>query len=58
MTIKNLEMGLADQTARGTGILGVGFDADESAEVIYPNIMDQMVNQGLISTKAFSLYLV
>lgn len=40
--------------------MGIGFDADESLPPgvnIYPNIIDDMVAQGLINTRAYSLWL-
>lgn len=55
--IDSLQMGLANQTASGTGVLGIGFTANEAAEVAYPNLVDQMVAQNFIPTKAYSLYL-
>lgn len=55
--IESLQMGLANQTASGTGVLGIGFTANEAAEVPYPNLVDQMVAQNFILTKAYSLYL-
>ena len=55
--IETLQMGLANQTASGTGVLGIGFTANEAAETLYPNLVDQMVAQGFIPTKAYSLYL-
>ncbi|KAJ0123276.1 acid protease [Diaporthe amygdali] len=55
--IEALQMGLANETASGTGVLGIGFTANEAAEVAYPNLVDEMVEQGLIPTKAYSLYL-
>ncbi|KAH9838911.1 Aspartic peptidase, putative yapsin [Teratosphaeria destructans] len=44
------------------GIMGVGYDTDESivgenGTSPYPSIIDQMVNEGLINTRAYSLYL-
>lgn len=61
-TIKNMTMGLALQADRAFGIMGIGYDADESiAEVstdaVYPNIVSQLVNQGYINTLAYSLWL-
>lgn len=41
-----------------TGILGLGFREAEIPPGNYPNIMDVFYDQGLIGTKAFSLYLV
>lgn len=55
--IESLQMGLANQTASGTGVLGIGFTANEAAETPYPNLVDQMVEQEFIPTKAYSLYL-
>ncbi|CAK7231756.1 hypothetical protein SCUCBS95973_008023 [Sporothrix curviconia] len=56
-TVKSLQMGLATQTVRGTGIMGISYSASESTDEIYPNLIDQFQEQGLISTKAYSLYL-
>lgn len=41
----------------GIGILGIGFDLNEAAEVVYPNLIDELVKQGFISTQTYSLYL-
>jgi hypothetical protein len=64
VTIKALEMGLAYKATIGTGLVGIGYsinEASNSAEDIspftYPSILDTMVSQGLISRKAYSLYL-
>lgn len=63
VTIKNLTMAVAtDAKVVPTGIMGIGFDTDESIVVEdhskpYPNIVDLMVEQGLISTRAYSLWL-
>ena len=44
-----------------TGIMGIGFDASESLAIQggqpYPNIIDMMVTQGIIQTRAYSLWL-
>lgn len=37
--------------------MGIGYTENEAAEVMYPNIIDQLVAQKLISTRAYSLYL-
>ncbi|KAH8754159.1 aspartic peptidase domain-containing protein [Diaporthe sp. PMI_573] len=55
--IETLQMGLANRTASGIGVLGIGFTANEAAETLYPNLVDQMVAQDFIPTKAYSLYL-
>jgi hypothetical protein len=45
------------------GIMGIGYDFTEASNdgtataFIYPSIIDTMVTQGLINTKAYSLYL-
>lgn len=56
-TVKALQMGYAKRTSRGTGILGIGFNSSVSADAPYPNIIDELQNQGKIATKAYSLYL-
>lgn len=56
-TVKNLQMGLATETTIGTGILGIGFELNEAAETQYSNLVQDLVNQSLISTRAYSLYL-
>lgn len=56
-TVKDLQMGLADRTAIGTGILGIGFNLNEAAEQVYSNLVTSLVNQSLIPTTAYSLYL-
>lgn len=57
VTIKSLQIGLADTVVMGTGVLGVGFPANEAAVAAYPNIIDQLADQGLINSRAYSLYL-
>ncbi|KAK4178884.1 aspartic peptidase domain-containing protein [Triangularia setosa] len=56
-TIKSLQLAYVTKAVRNTGILGLGFSASEKAATKYPNIIDQLSNQNLISSKAFSLYL-
>ncbi|KAF3765028.1 acid protease [Cryphonectria parasitica EP155] len=56
-TVKNLQMGLADKTAVGTGVLGIGFELNEAAQAVYSNLVVSMVNQSVVSTMAYSLYL-
>lgn len=61
--ITALEMGLAHHATLITGLLGIGYDVNEASDAltkgnfVYPSIIDQMVSQGLITTKAYSLYL-
>lgn len=57
ITVSNLQMGIADKTAVGTGILGIGFELNEAAETIYSNLVSDMVNQSKINSMAYSLYL-
>ncbi|KAK7962515.1 aspartic-type endopeptidase OPSB [Apiospora aurea] len=52
------QMGLVTTVSEaGSGILGLGLRAGEAPPGDYPNIMDLFYDQGLIGTKAFSLYL-
>ena len=63
--MKSLEMGLAYNVSLFTGLLGIGYDTNEASDsandelnpFVYPSIIDSMVSQGLISAKAYSLYL-
>ena len=60
--IKDMTMGLATQASRPFGIMGIGYDADESIAAtnpnsIYPNVIAQLKAQGFISTLAYSLWL-
>ncbi len=61
-TINNMTMGLALQADRAFGIMGIGYDSDESiAEQspndVYPNVVSQLMGQGYINTLAYSLWL-
>lgn len=61
MALQNLTMAVATIARHvDTGIMGIGFDTDESlppGKKTYPNIVDEMMTQGLISTRAYSLWL-
>ncbi|CAN8100287.1 unnamed protein product [Discula destructiva] len=57
ITVSDLQMGIADKTAMGTGILGIGFELNEAADMTYSNLVSTMVNQSKINTMAYSLYL-
>ncbi|KIW00979.1 uncharacterized protein PV09_07501 [Verruconis gallopava] len=71
VTITDMTMGIAkDMTgapggddAPFTGLVGVGFDTNEAifsqsnGQIMYPTIMSQLVNEGKIATRAFSLWL-
>lgn len=56
-TIDSVQMGLADESDIEYGIMGVGFEADESAATLYPNIIEKFYTSGLIGARAYSLYL-
>lgn len=55
--IKNQQMGLALESVRGTGLMGLGFRSNEAAAVKYPTVIENMVSQKIIAMPAFSLYL-
>ena len=60
--IRDMTMGLAIQASRPFGIMGIGYDADESIastdpDEIYPNVVAQLRAQGFIRTLAYSLWL-
>ncbi|PFH56721.1 hypothetical protein XA68_16097 [Ophiocordyceps unilateralis] len=56
-TIRNQQLGLALDSTRPTGIMGLGFSANVAAPAPYPVVVDNMLSQGLINAPAFSLYL-
>lgn len=56
-TIDTVQMGLAETSDIEYGIMGVGFDADESTSTLYPNIIDKFYSSGQIGARAYSLYL-
>ncbi|CAD6446125.1 fc074e90-fa38-44f9-ac85-10aa7000ac5a [Sclerotinia trifoliorum] len=56
-TVQSLQMGLASTTDIRTGTLGLGYSINVASNTIYPNIIDELVSQKLINTRAYSLYL-
>ena len=62
MQIKSQQLGIALQTTRNLGIMGIGYSADESVSRddpngIYPNIIQSMKDQNIIAAPAYSLWL-
>ncbi|KAF3937871.1 Barrierpepsin [Dactylella cylindrospora] len=62
--VVGLTMGLAKEAKQvPTGIMGIGYRENEAiyaqtnGRVSYPNLVDLMVNQSIINTRAYSLYL-
>ena len=60
--LSNMTMGLALHADTSYGILGIGYDSDESIASydpnnVYPNFVAQLVAQGYINTLAYSLWL-
>lgn len=61
-TIQQFEMGLATSGTIGTGIMGIGYNnseanVDTGNGTIYANLPFALVDQGLIRTEAYSLWL-
>lgn len=56
-TLKNFTMALANDTDMGRGIFGIAYNVTEAGYSLYPNLVDAMVDSGLINTQAYSLYL-
>ncbi|KAK5991102.1 putative aspartic-type endopeptidase opsB [Cladobotryum mycophilum] len=55
--IKNQQLGLALESVRPTGIMGLGLTITVAAKKKYPTIVDNLVSQGIINAPVFSLYL-
>ncbi|KAF2970886.1 hypothetical protein GQX73_g2636 [Xylaria multiplex] len=56
-SIEALQVGLAENSTINSGLLGIGFNTNVAAAEPYPNIVDLFVEQDLIDTQAYSLYL-
>lgn len=56
-SVKGFQMGLAYNSSIPQGIMGIAFDTAEGGNASYPNLVDQMVNQSIIATQAYSLWL-
>ncbi|KAI9052043.1 hypothetical protein LZ554_004297 [Drepanopeziza brunnea f. sp. 'monogermtubi'] len=61
-TLSQFQMGVALDTTIGTGIMGIGYNISEANTdtgngTIYPNLPRAMVNQGMINSAAYSLWL-
>lgn len=63
-TLQNMTMGLGVDTDISYGLVGVGYATNEaivgntqSLSSVYPNLPVHMVNEGLINTVAYSLWL-
>ncbi|KAK2026695.1 eukaryotic aspartyl protease, partial [Colletotrichum zoysiae] len=56
-TIRDQQLGLAVQTTKAAGLLGLGFTEATTAQRGYRTILDNMVMQGQIGRKAFSIWL-
>lgn len=61
-TVKKATMAVANKVSNvPTGIMGIGFDSNEAIVAeggkAYKSIVDTMVSEGVINTKAYSLWL-
>jgi hypothetical protein len=61
-SVTGFTMGLALDTSIGTGIMGIGYNSSEANVgtgngTVYANLPNAMVDQGLIKTEAYSLWL-
>ena len=62
VTVKGLEMGLSIGGQIGQGIMGIGYNTSEANvatgnTTVYPNLPNEMVDEGLINSLAYSLWL-
>ncbi|RYP75186.1 hypothetical protein DL771_002511 [Monosporascus sp. 5C6A] len=55
--IQSLQMGLAEESTINSGLLGIGYSANVATRDQYPNIIDTLEAQGLVTIKAYSLWL-
>jgi len=53
-----LQMGLALNSSINYGIMGIGYDSGEAtSNLTYPNFLDELILDGYINSKAYSLWL-
>lgn len=62
VALENFTMGLGNESTSPFGVWGIGYDNNEAVvepgkRGPYPNIMDAMVENGLVRTPAYSLWL-
>ncbi|KAK5653663.1 hypothetical protein OQA88_8693 [Cercophora sp. LCS_1] len=57
LNVSDVQMGYAQRSTSAWGMLGIGYAKNSAARVEYPSLLDQMHDQSLIGTKAYSLYL-
>lgn len=61
VSFSGLQFGVAtslkSDTGPATNILGLGYSYNEVAGTLYPNILDVLVDAGVIQTRLFSLFL-
>lgn len=56
--MKAFQMGLGLTSSIEKGVLGISFNTLEGGGTVrYPNLVDSMVNQSIIATQAYSLWL-
>ena len=62
LTIKDFQFGIGYESTSGQGVLGIGYPEDENRDEndgkqTYENLPQRLVSDGVVSSKAFSLYL-
>lgn len=55
--VTQLQFGDVTTTSSGFGVLGIGYEANESTNTEYPNLPVLLKTQGVIAKTAYSLYL-
>ena len=60
-TITDLQFGVGLTSSTVVGVMGIGYDIHEAITFLnlssYPNLIDQMLYQGLVLSRTYSLYL-
>ena len=55
--VKEMQFGVALTANTTPGILGIGYPTNEATNFTYPNLIDQMLAQGLVESRTYSIYL-
>ncbi|KAK9383495.1 aspartic peptidase domain-containing protein [Kockiozyma suomiensis] len=55
--VPNVTFGLAENSTSSLGVFGIGFAVNEASDKLYSNVPDLLVSEGIIQSKAYSLWL-
>lgn len=57
VSIPDFQFGVAEESTSAEAVFGIAFDYEEFTRTSYPNVVDKLVTQGVISSHTYSLFL-